>query len=342
MRSTGICVVTGLVVALNCPAAPGWGAHGHRIITGLALEAAGQTLPAWATSPEAEARVAYQCNEPDRLRGVRLPALDDVNGPDHYIDVELLEHWGLSLETLPPLRTEYIAAMAVARKEHPRGVNPDEAPAELLAKDPGWPGTGLHAMVESYAKLVSSLNTVRILEAVGDQAREIELAQARANVIHHMGALSHFVGDLSQPLHTTIHHHGWIGENPRGYTRDRGIHAFIDSGVVRLHDITEDDVRKGLAPATIGNPRDPWRDGLAYVSRSYALVEPLYALHVSGELEREQGKEFIVLRLADAASMLGAMYRSAWTASEPTDEQVANFLRYDERPASTGDAPSAK
>jgi hypothetical protein len=46
-----------------------------------------------------------------------------------------------------------------------------------------------------------------------------------AELVRQSGYLSHYVGDASQPLHTTIHYDG--------YARDRGIHARIEAAVDR-------------------------------------------------------------------------------------------------------------
>ena len=55
-----------------------------------------------------------------------------------------------------------------------------------------------------------------------------EISNAQANVIYRMGILSHFVGDASQPLHTTKHYNGWVGNNPKQYTTRRSFHSWID------------------------------------------------------------------------------------------------------------------
>jgi len=45
-----------------------------------------------------------------------------------------------------------------------------------------------------------------------------------------LGVMGHFVGDGSQPLHTTMHFNGWVGDNPQGYTTDLKFHQWIDGG----------------------------------------------------------------------------------------------------------------
>ena len=45
-----------------------------------------------------------------------------------------------------------------------------------------------------------------------------EIANAQADFIYVMGVMGHYVGDGSQPLHTTMYFNGWVGDNPNGYT----------------------------------------------------------------------------------------------------------------------------
>ena len=39
-------------------------------------------------------------------------------------------------------------------------------------------------------------------------------------ILFYAGWLGHYVGDGSQPLHTTIQYNGWVGPNPHGYTTE--------------------------------------------------------------------------------------------------------------------------
>ncbi len=111
-------------VLLSCAApALAWDAHGHRTITLLALDTLAQTdstRPAFLATPESREMAAFQSSEPDRYRAVRSGYLKHENDPDHYIDVEDLVPFGLTLETVPKLRYEYLRAMAIAKHEHPR------------------------------------------------------------------------------------------------------------------------------------------------------------------------------------------------------------------------------
>lgn len=326
-RRTWRRVAAGVLCATAIAPMLGWDAHGHRVITYAALERM-QGGPAWLRDPQVMHMIADQSTMPDRWRGTRMLALTHENGPDHYLDVELLDEFGLTLETLPRLRREYLRVMVLAKDEHPERVseyNPDSDPPRQYE----WPGFVPHAIMEHYGKLRASFSTLRILEALNDPDRSFQVEMARANVMYHMGVLSHYVGDTAQPLHTTKHHHGWVGENPSGYTTDRGIHAYIDGGVLRLHKIGLEEVRPYAGVAREVDREDPWEAVIAHVERSFVKVEPLYQMAKSGQLEEEEGARFIQERLGDGAAMLAALYVAAWESAEPTDADISSFLRFD-------------
>ena len=336
-RSTGLARrlrrAAAVVLAVQfCLPAQAWNAHGHRIITLLALDGLPADAPAWLRDAGVRARIAYQSNEPDRWRGTRTHPIGHENKPDHFLDVELLDQFGLTLETLPRFRYDYVQVMSVSKHVHPGKVDPYDA-----GKDSDhykqFPGYLPHAMAEHYAKLVSSFNTVRVLEALNESARTEQLAMARANAIYHMGLLSHFVGDAAQPLHTTRHFNGWDGANPNGYTTSTRFHSEIDGGVLRHHRITYELMKPLVKYERKVKRGEVWDDLIAHIQRSFDKMEPLYQLEQSGELEAEAGKEFIVERLADGASMLSALFHGAYVESEPTKEQIAAFVRYNQRDA---------
>lgn len=327
-----------LVLAVFLPAAPAlaWDADGHRTITLLALDAAGDALPAFLRDEDARQRAAWQSGEPDRWRGTRAPSLTHLNNPDHYIDVEDLEPFGLTLETVPPLRYEYMRALAVGRHVHPENwENPDVPPYDPRqdpAKVNEWPGFVLHSIAENADKLRSAFNTLRVLEGLADAStprRQAQIHQARENAIYTLGVLSHFVGDTAQPLHTTRHHHGWVGPNPHAYTTDRGIHAYIDGAVLTLHALSYANLRgTPITPAQL-DPRTQWDATIAFTRRSFDQVVPLYELKKSGDLDAAPGKSFISERLNDAASMLSGLILAAWRAGEPTQREIQDFARYE-------------
>lgn len=316
-----------LAVVCTGAAALGWSAHGHRTITYLALEGLPSEMPEWVRDGATRHRIADNANEPDRWRGSDMQTLAHENGPDHYLDIEDLAEFGLTLETVSPFRYEYMRDMAVSMYVHPEMVTPVDA-AKNKDKTKPWPGFLPHAIQEHYSKLRVSFNTYRILLELNDPARADQLETAKQNCIYQMGILSHFVGDTAQPLHTTTHHHGWVGANPNGYTTDWGIHSYIDGAVVDLHHITVDSLRPSVKYTVTIDEKDPWKDTLAYIKRSYEQVEPLYKLEKDKTLAKEEGKKFIESRLSDAAATLSAFYAAAWKSSAPTEREISAWVKF--------------
>src|SRR4051812_280951 len=87
-----------LLLAMAAPAFA-WDANGHRIIPQLAVESMAPDVPDWLKDPAIIAQIADQSTVPDRWRSDRIPQLTHLNNPDHYLDVEDLEAYGLTLKT---------------------------------------------------------------------------------------------------------------------------------------------------------------------------------------------------------------------------------------------------
>lgn len=336
------------VLAMAAAPAMAWNAHGHRTIARLAVDGLPTEMPSWLKETDTVARIAEQACEPDRWRGTKRLVIGHELNTEHYLDVEDLDAFGLNLHTVPRLRYEYIKTMVLAKQAHPEKFKDYDA-AKDLEKTKEWPGFVLHGIDEHFAILQSSFNTLRILETIdesdpaGKAARAPAIHQERENAIHEMGILAHLVGDTAQPLHTTKHHHGWVGENPKSFTTDNGFHSFIDGKILEIHKLDFDALRPMAKFERRINAADPWDDVVAYMQRSFDKVEPLYQLQKDGTLTKDQGKVFISERLVDAGETLSALYSAAWQASKPTQNEISSFIRFNEskttsRPAK--DAPA--
>ncbi|MBL9118575.1 MAG: hypothetical protein JNL80_01525, partial [Phycisphaerae bacterium] len=275
-------------VILIAAAGSAWDAPGHRAVSVVAVDQLSERVAtSWLGDHEVRSAVAFQSNEPDRYRGTPSAVLNHENGPDHYIDLELLAKHDLTLRSLPRLRYEFVAQLARTSSMPKPESGPDGKPARrgvdhrTFTDDVGFVP---YAIVEHHAKLVSSFTTLRILEGLNDPQRAIQLAAARANVLHEMGQLSHFVADAAQPLHTTIHHHGWVGANPDSFTTDRGFHAYIDGEIVAFHGITEAEIAEAAKERLAITDASLWDEVLALIERSHAAVRPLYTMHKDGSL----------------------------------------------------------
>ncbi len=316
--------------AVLVPMAGAWDAAGHRVIARLAIEGMPAGTPDWIKSPAAVDRISDQAVVPDRWRSTKVAQLQHSANPDHYFDIEDLEPYDLKFADIPPLRLEFVKALLQTQCRKgwatpPKAVNPARDPD----KTQEWPGFLPYSILEQYGKVQSAFRVVRVLEKLNDPRREAQLAQAKADATVNMGILAHYVGDAAQPLHTTKHHHGWVGDNPNGYTTDRGFHSYIDGGVIKHHKIDAADVRPVCKFDAKVDGKDPWPQVIIYIQRSFDQVTPLYELKKTGELEKSPGKEFIEHRLADAASMLEGLYQSAWEAAAPEKADIDEFVKYD-------------
>lgn len=337
MRRVVAWLVASALVGMATPA-QAWNAHGHRVITRLALDRLPAGMPSYFRDEAVQSRIVDQAVEPDRWRGLRRPTIGHEDNQDHYLDIDDLEQFGLTLQTLPRFRYEYLKIMVLAKERTPERIAPYDAAADA-DKSKEFPGFLPYGIMSEWVKLTSAMQTVRLLEIVNEPARADQLDQARQNVVYHMGILSHFVGDAAQPLHTTRHFNGWVGENPKGYTTAKTFHAYIDGGIVDHHGFTVSRLKAASEARELPevNPADPWPAVLEHIQRSFVEVEPVYTLQKSGELEGAAGKALIEERLTDGARMLAAMYAAAWAASEPKESDVANFVRFSEfRPEASG------
>lgn len=291
-----------------------WDEEGHAIVTRLAWEKLPPNMPEWLKDPRIRYRLEYLSSEPDRWRGQNSADLDHANNPEHYLDEEDLRDYGLSLKNLPPFRREFLDALANARAKDPALLKDydrkrDKAYVYII------PGLLPYTIAELQWKLAASWTTLKTYEEHRDKVTEQMIDNARQNIVYQMGIISHFVGDGSQPLHLTRHHHGWAGDNPKGYTTDRGFHAYIDGGVINKHAITGDKlVQKAKAPRQV--PADKhFRATCDYLLETFALVEPLYALEKSGALNQQEGKEFIESRLIEGGAMLSGIWIAAYDSA---------------------------
>ncbi len=333
-RTLALLAAAGSMLLIPGLPAQAWDAQGHRLITLLALDHLSATSPTFLHDAQTRAAIAENATEPDRWRSVRMGQLMNLNNPDHYLDVEDLEAYGLTLKEIPPLRYEFVSQLAIIRdKAGPDFKGRPINPARDLAKTDQWPGFVPYAVAENYGKLVASFRTLRILSKLADPARNHQVSAEQGAVITVMGQLSHFVGDIAQPLHTTRHHHGWVGENPQNYTTNYTFHSYIDGTVLALHHLNYDALRSAPQEARPVDAKDPWSAILDHIQRSHDQVIPLYEMQKSGELDKDAGRELITGRLLDGAAMLASLYNAAWEAAEPTQQDIDNFVKYDGEPA---------
>lgn len=305
-------VLTVSIVLFGAAAsAHAWDEEGHVVVTRLAFQALPTSMPAWIRTPEVQARLEYLSAEPDRWRGVNSIQVDHINKPDHYIDLEMLEPYGMTIDTMPRLRRQFTDALTEFRLKHPEVAKDYDA-----SRDPEYvyrvPGLLPYSIAELHWKVVSSWSTLKTMEANRSAVTDDMIRNARENIVYHMGILSHFVGDGAQPLHLTIHHNGWVGDNPRGFGTSKRFHSYIDGGVLVRHGFNRDHLPGPAKPPAKVRHDLYWEDMATYLKAGHAQMVPLYEMEKSGDLQKEPGKALIRDRLVEGGSMLAGMWVCAW------------------------------
>jgi hypothetical protein len=297
-----------------------WDYEGHRAVNCIALAALPASCPAFVKTPEVRERIAFLGGEPDRWRNITDDmSLSHCNGPDHYLDLEELADYDLTPATVPALRYDFMAQLALVRAAHPERFAPID-PLKNRDHTRELVGFAPWAITESCGKLRSGFSSLRAFQEYGGTPEEI--ANAQANILYVMGVMGHFVGDCAQPLHVTKHHHGWVGPNPKGYSTNSSFHAWIDGGFYRkLGGINVEALAGKVRPAKIvGDPLKPgdlFRRMMGYLGETLTQVEPLYQLEKEHKLTPEdpksgEGRDFLDAQLVRGGQMLGNLWFSAW------------------------------
>lgn len=340
------------LLLLPSTALQAWDYDGHRIVNQLALASLPADYPAFVRAPAAAERIAFLAGEPDRWKNSPDLPLRHYNNVDHYLDLEELADAGMDVNKLPSLRYDFVVQFAAGRAAHPENF-PKIDPAKNAEHSREWPGFAPWAITEYYGKLKSAFSYLKALEELGTPE---EVANAQANIVYLMGVMGHYVGDCGQPLHSTVHHNGWVGDKTKGYTTWPGIHQWVDGGLIAKAGIKFDAIaprvtqQKGIPLAPQADGRDPMFVAvMIYLQGSLEHVEPLYQLEQAGKLgdafakAQGKGKEppkgpdtepvsaegqaFIKDQLLRSGEMLGAIWVTAWRNAPPDKFLTAQLLK---------------
>jgi hypothetical protein len=288
-----VLVISPLALGASYPEAPPvvWGEHGHRMIG----EAAARKLPAEmpAFFRDAADQLSYLNPEPDRWRAREERSLDGgmdgAHAPEHYIDMELLPAGALKA----PDRLAYADSLRAA------GV--DASKAGLLP----------YRILELTQRIRVSFRQWR---STKDPKQRAWIEQ---RILNDAGILGHYVADASNPAHTSIHHNGWVGENPRGYATDSRFHSRFESEYVQRH-MKLADVTAAMASAPRVFP-DARKSVMDYLLTSHGELERLYQIDqrqpFGAKTTAAENKKFTAERLAAGAEMLRDLWWTAWVTS---------------------------
>ena len=281
-------VIAAYLVLSVAPPAIAWGEEGHRYINRVASEHMPEDMPAFFRN--ATTRLSFLGFEPDRWRDSRelYKALTEVNGPDHFIDIDKPANF----EALPNDRYSYADWL------------------RAQGKDPKDIGFLPYSILEGYQKIQVLFRMWR------DRQHEAERDQIEQNIIYYAGVVGHYVADGSQPLHTTIHFNGWsTSSNPQLYTREP-LHWRFEGEYVKAQVKPEDF--SGLVK-TATKLQDPFADIVKYLLQSYDRVPELYRMDKTARWDANnrnaESKKFVTERLAAGSQMLANLWYTAWIGS---------------------------
>jgi hypothetical protein len=266
-----------------------WGNEGHRLINRLAASSLPADVPAFLRSESAINEIEYLGPEPDRWRSRAEPELSAAQAPEHFIDLEPAD----ALGPLPRNRLDFEAKVfAAGQRPEKIGLQPWET-------------------VEVWERLKAALREYRNLSAAKQDTRGVEAA-----VLFYAGWLGHYVGDGSQPLHTTDKYNGWVGPNPNGYTTAHQIHWQFEGPFVAANEHEAEVRARMTAPQAIDG--DIFSSYVAYLRHTATYVEKVYQLDKAGGFAgagSAESRDFTADRLAAGASMLRDMIYTAWIDS---------------------------
>lgn len=271
------------------PQVHAWGNEGHRLINRLAATHLPADVPAFLRSDAAAEEIEYLGPEPDRWRSPAEPELNAAQAPEHFIDLEPAD----ALGPLPHDRLDFEAKVfASGQRPEKLGLQPWEA-------------------TEVWERLKAALREYRNLSASGQNTGPVEQA-----AIFYAGWLGHYVGDASQPLHTTIQYNGWVGANPNGYTTAHTIHWQFEGPFVAAN-MQSAQVEPKMTPSRLIEG-DLFTVYVAYLRQTATYVEKVYQLEKAGGFVgagSPESRDFTAARLAAGASMLRDMIYTAWVES---------------------------
>lgn len=284
-----------LASLLAPPALDAWGAKGHRLAASAAVGALPDAMPAFFRS--AGAQLTHLNPEPDRWRGRPErdldPALDGAFASDHFLDTELASPELFARAMRAPHRYAYADTLRAAGIEA----------AQM--------GFAPFAILELTQRLRQGF---RMWRSAPDSATR---AWIEARILNDAGILGHYVTDIANPAHTTVHFNGWTGPNPNGYATDRAFHGRFETAYVQAHlELPDVTARVERAPRVLNDLRG---EILAYLARGHAEVERLYQLDKAEpwgiDTRSAEHKAFAAARLAAGATMLRDVWWTAWITS---------------------------
>ncbi len=331
------------------PTLAAWGIRGHTVANLAAVETTSSDGPAFLRAYKPY--IGHMGTMPDTWRSHAEPFLRISEDANHSWYTE-----GFDFIPDPPRsRTEFTLRVY---DEYLKFRTRNAARAKLL--NIRYTGLQAYSIMEGYERMKAGMRLYRAADADSPMVRQYaaispslasrELVQQMLaqDIAFYMGWVGHYVADAAQPLHNSIHHDGWSGANPRGYTRDPEIHGRFESNYVDLIELSEGDVAPRVAKTSRHLGPDVWKAVLGHSLEAREFTEAVYRLDLRGGFttrDDAEARDLAYSRLAAGAAFLRDLAYTAWMESTkpvpPVDakEQMQNPANPRYNPAA-GSAPA--
>jgi len=297
--------------------------RGHTLANLAAVETIPSDGPLFLKTQKAY--IAHLGPIPDTWRSVSEPFLRIAEDSNHSWYTEGFDF----IPVLPLSRTEFILRVY---DEYLKTLKSDPDRAKLL--NIRYTGLEAYSIMEGYERMKAGMRLYRnVTGPPVEGSRDIAKLYAGISPLFHdpaqvkqmlatdiafyMGWVGHYAADAAMPLHDSIHHDGWSGENPKGYTRDPKIHDRFESSFVDQIGASEGDLLQFISK-TARYLEDPWQATLKHSLDARNFVEEVYRIDLRHGFENKddrEARELVLKRMAAGAEFLRDLTYTAWIDS---------------------------
>jgi hypothetical protein len=342
----------GCIALLNPQYLGAWGVRGHTVTNLAAVEGIPEDGPFFLKTQQAY--IGHLGTIPDTWRSYTEPYLRISEDANHGWYTEQFDY----IPNPPRSRTEFVLKV-YDQYLRVKATDPDRAKLINIR----YTGTQAYSIMEGYERMKAGMRLYRAVANPNQSQANLasvfakisplftdasQVKQMLANdIAFYMGWVGHYVADAAQPLHNSMHHDGWSGPNPKGYTRDTQIHGRFESAYVDLIEVTAPDVVKYMRKDA-RHLDDVWKATLDHSLEARESVDAVYRLDLVSAFvkkDNQEARELVYKRLASGAGFLRDLAYTAWIESakpippiDPLDRmENPNNPKYN--PA-TGSAPA--
>jgi len=207
-----------------------WGERGHDLVTRIAarilIHSDAKESSLGDVFVTKEHMLAHLSNVPDIVWRSMGEEIETQNAPTHYLDLEYITINPLNAD-LPKNKTDLEAAMKALCSNQPKGYKcPDEKNSDPKAD---MAGTAPYRIQQLTTLMQESFQKALVEQKKAEPA-DNQIKKYLDDALFYGGILSHFVGDLANPYHTTRDYDGY--EINQG-----GVHSYFESDVVNTFDL---------------------------------------------------------------------------------------------------------